>query len=377
MNPKDFPALSKAVAATRADLNRASHLPGEIYTSEEILKMEKETIFMKTWLCVARVEEVEKPGDYITRHITGEPIVIARDNAGELVAWLNQCLHRGVEVAFGSGNARNFKCGYHAWNFDIAGRLVGAPHMRDFGVDLTDARMKPLRIAVWRKWIFINFDADAAPFEDWIAPIDAATPYFRAGEVKMAARFEVRMNCNWKFVTENLIDWYHAMTLHAGTIGKYYKLGRDPLPCKLLPNGASIIEFDGKTRDTDPNYKFPRLPWLPTDSVFSAKGVLFPNVNFSTSAESLRMWHLWPDTAGTMTAVYYILLPETSFSVPDFDTKLQGFVDYIKSVAAEDRVAIESLQRAAGSRNFVPGRMAHMEEQIHHSLRHYLNVMGF
>ena len=89
------------------------------------------------------------------------------------------------------------------------------------------------------------------------------------------------------------------------------------------------------------------------------------------------MWHLWPVSPSKMLAVYYILLPESSFSVPDFDGKLEKYVNYIKAVAAEDRVAIESLQRAAASQHFVPGRFAHMEELIHHLLRHYVNVMGF
>lgn len=380
MDPKDIPhniaALHEKSSGIRAELKHASHLPGEIYTSEAIADLEKSRIFMTHWLCVARAEEVAKPGDYVTRRIAGESIVIARENETSIVSYLNQCLHRGVELAYGSGNARNLKCGYHAWNYDIAGRLIGAPHMREFGVDLTGARMTPVRTAIWRGWIFVNFDAKAAPFEDWIAPFDQATPWYRSAELRLAARFEVEMNCNWKFVAENLIDWYHAMTLHSGTIGKYYKLGRDPLPSKLLPNGSSTIQFDDSTKEVDPNYPFPKLPWLPKDSVFSAKGVLFPNVNMSVSADALRMWHLWPVTPSKMVAVYYILLPEASFSVPDFDAKIEKYVNYIKSVTVEDRVAIESLQRGAASQFFVPGRLSHQEVMIHHLLRHYLDVMG-
>ena len=67
------------LAETLRPLREATHLPSYIYTSKELFEREKEEIFMKDWLAVARVEEIEKPGDYMTFHIMGEPIVVVRD----------------------------------------------------------------------------------------------------------------------------------------------------------------------------------------------------------------------------------------------------------------------------------------------------------
>ena len=104
------PQLGEGLDGARSALNRARHLPGYIYTSAEIFQREKENIFMKDWLCVARVEEVEKPGDFMTFRIMDEPAVVARDRDGKLNAFANVCAHRGVEVASGEGNAEEFTC---------------------------------------------------------------------------------------------------------------------------------------------------------------------------------------------------------------------------------------------------------------------------
>ena len=47
--------------AIRKQLSKAGHVPGAIYTSEEIFQREIATLFMKDWLYVGRIEELERP----------------------------------------------------------------------------------------------------------------------------------------------------------------------------------------------------------------------------------------------------------------------------------------------------------------------------
>ena len=139
------PTIGEGIDVMRQPLNQARHLPGYIYTSPEIYQLEKEKIFMKDWLCIARAEEVEKPGDFMTHDVMGDPIVIARDEDGELNAFSNLCRHRGVEVAQDSGNTKEFMCPYHNWLYDLKGRLVGAPLMKKSeGFDPKTCRLRPL-----------------------------------------------------------------------------------------------------------------------------------------------------------------------------------------------------------------------------------------
>ena len=368
--------LQETLANIRKPLAEARHLPGAMYTSPEVAEIEKQRIFMKSWLCVARAEELPKPGDYLTMTITDEPIVVARDKQGNIVSYMNMCLHRGAEVAYGQGNADHFRCPYHAWNFGIDGKLIAAPWMKESGHDLSDARLQPLLSAEWRGWVFVNFDVNAQPFDQYIAPYDKELWYYNTGECKLATKLVIEVNCNWKCITENLLDWYHASTVHAGTFGRYYKFGREPLPAHLLPGGASNIEFDAKSRSNDPNLPFPKLPWLADREVFSAKGCLFPNINFWSGADSLRMWHLWPLAPNRTRAVCHILLPESSFATPDFDVKLKQYAGYVEAVAAEDRAALESMQRGLSSPRFVPGPLSQLEVMVHHLLNHYAEVMA-
>ena len=94
----------------------------------------------------------------------GEPMLIVRDEDGSVHAMSNVCRHRGVEVASGSGNVSEFSCPYHGWTYDLAGKLVGAPYMKEAeGFNPSSCRLKPLRVGIWAGWIFVTFNDEAPP----------------------------------------------------------------------------------------------------------------------------------------------------------------------------------------------------------------------
>ena len=123
--------VERDVARTVAPLNEALHVPGFIYNSEEVFALERERLFMKEWVCALRVEQVADPGDYVAMRLMGEPFIICRDKDGNLNAFANVCAHRGVEVASGEGNLEEFSCPYHGWLYDLQGKLIGAPYMKE------------------------------------------------------------------------------------------------------------------------------------------------------------------------------------------------------------------------------------------------------
>ena len=67
------------------------------------------------------------PGTYLTVDLCGTPVVVTRDRAGQVHAFLNACRHRGVRVVDGCGAARRLTCPFHAWSYDLEGTLVGLP----------------------------------------------------------------------------------------------------------------------------------------------------------------------------------------------------------------------------------------------------------
>ena len=112
----------------RQPIDEASHAPGYVYSDVEVFDLEKDRFFMRDWLFVGRVEEFENTGDFLTWRIVGEPIIISRNENGDLNAFYNMCLHRGAEVVQGRGNAHAFSCPYHGGVYDLSGRKV-----RDLG----------------------------------------------------------------------------------------------------------------------------------------------------------------------------------------------------------------------------------------------------
>src|SRR5690606_40935192 len=59
----------------------------------------------------------------------GGPVLLTRDQHGELHAFANYCRHRGAQLAEGAGRRQRLVCPYHAWSFGLDGSLLRAPGM--------------------------------------------------------------------------------------------------------------------------------------------------------------------------------------------------------------------------------------------------------
>ena len=206
----------RGFSESRRALQAARHGPGYIYSSPEHYRAEIDAYFMTDWLYVARIEELEDPGDYMALRLAGEPVVIARDKDGRLNACYNMCAHRGVEVAYGSGNTKSFKCPYHGWVYDLTGQLTGAAYMKESdGFDVSACRLKPLRLGLWRGNVFVTFNENAPPLDRFVEEFEKDFAFLRMEDCRLGNKIVIELECNWKFVHENLMDFYHVGVLHA------------------------------------------------------------------------------------------------------------------------------------------------------------------
>ena len=208
--------LMMSLDASVADVSKASTLPAELYTSADVLAFEAEALYMKEWLCVGRAERIPNVGDWFTVTIVDEPLIIARNKQGDVCAMSAVCQHRAMQVCEGEGNSTTFKCPYHHWNYGLDGRLLGAPAMeRTEAFDKADFGLPQLRVEEWQGFVFVNFDADAAP----LAPtLERYSPFIHNYDLKSAicpGTFTLEgMPWNWKVMFENFNDGYHANRLH-------------------------------------------------------------------------------------------------------------------------------------------------------------------
>src|SRR5262245_31346293 len=109
----------------------ALSLPGRYYTDPDVYRAELERFFFGMWVHAGRAEEVPASGDYVLRDVGGESLIVTRGEAGSIHAHYNVCRHRGTRLCEQpSGNfGGHIRCPYHAWAFDLTGRLVAAPQM--------------------------------------------------------------------------------------------------------------------------------------------------------------------------------------------------------------------------------------------------------
>jgi phenylpropionate dioxygenase-like ring-hydroxylating dioxygenase large terminal subunit len=240
-------AFFASLDSSALGLDRAETLPPACYTDAAFYEFEKEALFNHEWLCVGRESWVKDAGDYFTTRIVGEPIVVARTRKGELKAMSAVCQHRAMLVAEGRGNTRGFVCPYHHWVYALSGELVNAPAMeRTCDFDKKAIRLPSFRVETWLGFVFINFDAAAAPLSPRLAKVaEALAPYDLAaaeGPPIMTGQFA----WNWKVMFENNNDGYHANKLHHGPL-------HDFVPSELAsfpdadPGDAGFLRFNGTT----------------------------------------------------------------------------------------------------------------------------------
>lgn len=368
----DLAAIKDEVQKTLSPLDEARHLPGEIYTSPEVLALEKERMFMKDWLCMARLEEIENPGDYITFRVLDEPVLIARAEDGEVNAFANVCRHRGVEVATGQGNVKEFSCPYHGWLYDLKGHLQGVPFMKNVkDYDFQNCRLKTLRTAVWAGFIFISFNPDVEALEDYVKDFDNAFGLLKMEECRLADKLVADLDCNWKLVVENFMDIYHVQTIHTDTFGGAIKL--EDFNFETKKRGFFSAFYDAAPMVIGQESLFGKMPWMDKyPESFACTGIMAPNLQMFARCDDVQPFVIWPLAPDKTRVIVYTLMPEKNFEDPEFDKKLKDYVDFMVQVVGEDEEMVRSLQNGVGSRSFEPGPMSYLETSIHHLIKYNL-----
>src|SRR5664279_4392155 len=191
------------------------------FVDKEIFERERREIFDKSWLFAGHVSEFPKPGDFITRHVAGRPLILVTSDDGEIRALLNTCRHRGNLVCRnhkGSG-AEVFRCFYHGWIYNTRGELKGIPGEEAYSpaFDREALGLEPVpRMHNHRGCIFVSFDHEIESFEEFMG--DALKVFDNTldqGDMEFTeGQFKYSMRANWKLLVENSMDGYHAAYTH-------------------------------------------------------------------------------------------------------------------------------------------------------------------
>ena len=135
MSPITPTDVTRVSTGYHAEPGRSYSLRAEAYTDDQWAAADRQAIFARSWQLVCHVSAVAEPGAYVAATVASMPIAVVRDQHGTLRAFYNVCKHRAHEILQGSGTTRALVCPYHAWTFDLTGRLKAArhtDHMDDF-----------------------------------------------------------------------------------------------------------------------------------------------------------------------------------------------------------------------------------------------------
>jgi len=99
-----------------------------LYTDPRIFADEIDRIFTRGWVFVGHASEVPRPGDYVTRRLGTQPVIMVRRRDGEVAVLVDRCMHRGTMLCSADrGATKTFACPYHGWTYDLDATLLGVP----------------------------------------------------------------------------------------------------------------------------------------------------------------------------------------------------------------------------------------------------------
>jgi Rieske 2Fe-2S family protein len=204
----------KTVAAYRQG---ARTLPGEYYTSPDVLANERASLFPDMWHCAGRASALSLAGDFAVRDVAGESIILVRGRDDVLRALFNVCRHRGTRMCRETAGrfSETIQCPYHAWTYGIDGRLIGAPHMQEVaGFDKKDFPLHEAAVAEWEGFVFVSVGDRPRPFEEWLAPMIGRLSRFNLGALEARHRVTYDVAANWKLVFQNYSECLHCPMIH-------------------------------------------------------------------------------------------------------------------------------------------------------------------
>jgi glycine betaine catabolism A len=336
----------------------------DYYRTEAAFARERERIFFREWFCLARAEELGGPGAWLSREVAGESVLLVRLPDGAIAAHYNVCRHRGSRLVpeCGAGQfTTGIRCPYHAWTYQLDGRLRTAPYLEDGdGVDRDALSLHPIDVAGWGGFVFVRLTPDAGPaLAEQLGGAAERVRRYPLAELRSAHRIEYQVAANWKVILENYNECYHCGPVH-------------PELCRLVPafkqRGGAELDWERGIPHRDGAWTFTAsgtttrapFPGLDADEQVRHKGeLIYPNLMLSLSADHAAAFLLRPEAPERTTVVCEFLFHPDEMARPGFDPG--DAIEFWDLVNRQDWAICESVQRGMSSRRFTSGFYAPME----------------
>jgi phenylpropionate dioxygenase-like ring-hydroxylating dioxygenase large terminal subunit len=380
------------VEAAALPLARARTLPAAAYTSPEFYEWEAARLLRGGWQCLAHVSQLPRAGDFLNVDLLGEPLIVVRGKDEAIRVLSRVCPHRAMDImppGFGyeghgpaeakpsepgCGHTRIFLCPYHAWTFELDGRLKACPEMQQAdGFARDEVGLRVFRSGVWQGFVFVNLDGAAPPLDDGLGEMAADIAAFRPEELRLVVAREWDCPFNWKALVENFMESYHHLGIHHRTLqpmmparDTWTERERARYVRAHLPYRPSVREaFEAFAERGDFSSDPPPFPGLGPDQR-SEWGLflIHPTFLLATAPDRVIWYRLQPEGPDRLRLLTTALVAPEVAARDNFPALRDRIAGQLTAFHLEDMQVCTAVQRGLRAGGWQAGRLSHLEMPI-------------
>jgi phenylpropionate dioxygenase-like ring-hydroxylating dioxygenase large terminal subunit len=337
-------------------------LPSWAYTDPEFLGLERARIFRPSWQVICHLSEIPNPGDYQCFDFIGEMLFALRGNDGQVRVFHNVCRHRASRLLDGPRGSctRRIICPYHAWSYDLEGRLASVGDRSAFpNLDIARESLVPVEMEMYRGFVFARLQPGGPSVAQMMAPYDAEIAPHEFEKLEPIGRVTLRpRRVNWKNVGDNYSDGLHIPVAHPGLtrlFGATYRVEAR----EWIDRMSGELSDKPSRNWTERMYQkyLPEASNLPADKRRSwVYFKLWPNFAFDVYPDQVDIMQ-WLPVSPTE-----CLIREIGYARPDArrEMRVARYLNWRinRQVNAEDTVLIQRVQDGMASGSYRQGPLA-------------------
>ena len=326
------------------------------YTDVDRLQSEIDILFTQFPIIVGHIDQLPEPGNFFTFDDTGIPIVVTRTREGGIKAFVNVCRHRGARVVTEPcGQANTFSCPYHAWTYDLDGRLRGMRQPAGFeGVD--KAQHGLVGLPAFERfgliWVRPQPSEEEIDIDAWLAPMAEQLGSLKLETHTVYKTWSLDRAMGWRIALEGFQESYHFCAAHKETACSAY-----------LDNQSVFVDHYPHVRHAVPLSRITRLKDMAESewdyrANFMTQNYLFPCNFVQAMTDHVYIHTIVPTGPGTCVFKCQMLIPEPA-KTEKAEKHWEANYNVVRTVFGEDFEIGEGIQRgfpAGVNQDFVIGR---------------------
>ena len=326
-------------------IDQAETIPSAWYTEKIIYEFEIDHLFNYSWQIVGHINQLQNVGDYILFELSGNPLIIIKDDDENVRAFYNVCKHRGGPLAAKPGNTKLLQCKYHGWTYKLNGSLHKQPKfegVEDF--DKNDFCLSSVNTIIWEGLIFIALENPSVKISDLLSGIKEKIAPIDISKYKFYRRVEYEINCNWKVYVDNYLEGYHLPFVH--------------------PALSKVLNANEYATETSEHYSLQYSP-LQENKIYGRGEAfyyfIFPNIMLNILPGRLQTNLVLPLSKNKSLIIFDYHFNDFTFS--ESIKRIEEDITFSDEVQKEDIFICEKVQKGLESKGYDKGRFSPREEK--------------